>query len=195
MSETGTICKHYKNCRYYQVSALKNLEKTSFALPLIVSQGNFSADRAKCGIKQKAENHDLKKLNKLPLADASCINHSALRSSSPKLRKPFTAGLVCLHLPADADVRIIKNGIQKVYLSRLSLRNIKQQTSFFLVVSFSGIRFPYRAENVWKYGWQSGKQNKFNFALRNNFVLVLNAVFGACFNIFLLFINPLSIKQ
>ena len=76
-------------CRYYQVSALKNLEKTSFALPLIVSQGNFSADRAKCGIKQKAENHDLKKLNKLPLADASCINHSALRSSSPKLRKPY----------------------------------------------------------------------------------------------------------
>ena len=194
MSETGTICKHYKNCRYYQVSALKNLEKTSFALPLIVSQGNFSADRAKCGIKQKAENHDLKKLNKLPLVDASCIN-------IPHFVRParsyasLTAGLVCLHLSADADVRIIKNGIQKVYLSRLSLRNIKQQTSFFLVVSFSGIRFPYRAENVWKYGWQSGKQNKFNFALRNNFVLVLNAVFGACFNIFLLFINPLSIKQ
>ena len=89
LSETGTICKHYKNCRYYQVSALKNLEKTSFALPLIVSQGNFSADRAKCGIKQKAENNDLKKLNKLPLVDASCINHSALRSSSPKLRKPY----------------------------------------------------------------------------------------------------------
>jgi hypothetical protein len=63
LSETGTICKHYKNCRYYQVSALKNLEKTSFALPLIVLQGNFSADRAKCGIKQKAENNDLKKLN------------------------------------------------------------------------------------------------------------------------------------
>ena len=135
MSETGTICKHYKNCRYYQVSALKNLEKTSFALPLIVSQGNFSADRAKCGIKQKAENHDLKKLNKLPLVDASCIN-------IPHFVRParsyasLTAGLVCLHLSADADVRIIKNGIQKVYLSRLSLRNIKQQTSFFLDFSF-----------------------------------------------------------
>lgn len=124
LSETGTICKHYKNCRYYQVSALKNLEKTSFALPLIVSQGNFSADRAKCGIKQKAENHDLKKLNKLPLVDASCIN-------IPHFVRParsyasLTAGLVCLHLSADADVRIIKNGIQKVYLSRLSLRNVE----------------------------------------------------------------------
>lgn len=51
--------------------------------------------------------------------------------SIPNFKRParsyasLTAGLVCLHLSADADVRIIKNGIQKVYLSRLSLRNIK----------------------------------------------------------------------
>mgnify|MGYP001654736184 CR=1 FL=1 len=42
---------------------------------------------------------DLKKLNKLPLADASCINHSALRSSSPKLRKPYGwAGMSAIYL-------------------------------------------------------------------------------------------------
>lgn len=174
------------------------------ALLQIFPKGKFDADRAKCG-KKNAERNKRRgsSIWKNEIENNIQINFHRLTPvvlSIPNLKRParsyasLTAGLVCLHLSADADVRIIKNGIQKVYLSRLSLRNIKQQTSFFLVISFSGIRFPYRAENVWKYGWQSGKQNKFNFALKNNFVLVLNAVFGACFNIFLLFINPLSIK-
>lgn len=34
MPETGTICKHYKNCRYYQVIGIKKLRRQALRLRL-----------------------------------------------------------------------------------------------------------------------------------------------------------------
>lgn len=41
LSETGTICKHYKNCRYYQVSGIKKLREDKLCASAYRFAGKF----------------------------------------------------------------------------------------------------------------------------------------------------------